>query len=163
MVDLHHQRLQICRFKLLSDGCFFLKFTNYKQMPKEVQLFSPTSYSSAHSQFGRNLQIHVWCFGYINEHAGAGLCRQRFSGQDPRRDRVKESFLGLTLHLCTQNTLTQCGCNNACSIAACKMHPELKGFLVDIWTVWSCELVAGMRNMGRCFQTTGEGTGRSET
>ena len=27
-------------------------------MPKEVQLFSPTSYSSAPSQFGRNLQVH---------------------------------------------------------------------------------------------------------
>lgn len=37
-----------------------LKSTDYKQMPKEGQLSSPTSYSSAPFLGGRNLQISSW-------------------------------------------------------------------------------------------------------
>lgn len=49
---------------------------------------------------------------------------------------------------------------HAASCAKCTQ--VLKGFLVDIWAVWSCKLVADIRNLSGCFQATGEGTGRRE-
>lgn len=44
---------------------------------------------------------------------------------------------------------------HAASCAKCTQ--VLKGFLVGIWTVWSCKLVAEKRNLSRCFQATVEG------